>query len=269
MTATPRSFAAALSGGPRSAVASVAVSGALMLALAAGCGNTAIPSPTPTPTATPTVRPAGSTGPTASPKADPAVAAVNGFVALVTKKGFSYQATFTGQSAHSTDIFPIRLGVLQVSGNDVLVRARWTLQGRRYTVEHRYVGGKGWIRYDTTDTWHRLAMHPDQTMAAFAFVRTKADVTYLGIVKSGGTTFYRVSFRSAIVNPVMVPAGNLTDTVVTSPKMTLLIDAAGRPVKGTAVIDGQGRVSGQLQEIVIDLTVAFTKVGRAVSIKAP
>jgi hypothetical protein len=67
----------------------------------------------------------------------------------------------------------------------------------------------------------------------------------------------------------MIPAVNLTEAVVTSPKLTLLIDAAGRPVKGTAQIDGHGRVSGQLQEIVIDLTVTFTKVGDAVTIKAP
>ena len=62
---------------------------------------------------------------------------------------------------------------------------------------------------------------------------------------------------------------NLTEAVVTSPKLTLLIDAAGRPVKGTAEIDGRGRVSGQLQEIVIDLTVTFVKLGQPVTIKAP
>ena len=71
------------------------------------------------------------------------------------------------------------------------------------------------------------------------------------------------------MNPVLIPAGNLSDTVLTTPTLTLLIDAAGQPIKGTAQIDGRGRVSGQLQEIVIDLTVAFTKVGQAVSIKAP
>ena len=71
------------------------------------------------------------------------------------------------------------------------------------------------------------------------------------------------------MNPLMIPAGNLTDTALTTPKLTLLIDAAGRPVRGTAEIDGKGRISGQLQEIVLDLTVTFTKVGQAVSIKAP
>ena len=88
-------------------------------------------------------------------------------------------------------------------------------------------------------------------------------------MKSGSKTYYQVSFRSAIVNPVMIPAVNLTDTDLTTPKLTLLIDSDGPPVKGTAEIEGKGRVSGQLQEIVIDLTVTFTKVGQAVTIKAP
>lgn len=267
MTDAPRSLAAALSGGPRSAIAALV---ALVVLLAAACGNTAIPpSAAATASATPSAAASRSAGPSATPKVDPAATALNGFVALVTKDGFSYQATFTGQSRHSTDIFPIRSGLLQVSGDDVLVKATWTLQGHRYLVEHRYVAGKAWIRYDVTDTWHRLTFKPADSMAAFASIRTKADVTYLGIVKSGGTTYYQVSFRSAIVNPVMIPARNLSEAVVTSPKLTLLIDASGRPVKGTAEIDGHGRVSGQLQEIVIDLTVTFTKVGQAVTIKAP
>jgi hypothetical protein len=238
--------------------------------IAVGCGNQALtPSVGPTSSAIVAPSAARSTGPSASPKVDPAATALNAFVALVTTKGFSYQATFLGDSRHSTDIFPIRNGLLQVSGDDVLVRATWTLQGVRYTVEHRYVGGKGWIRYDTTAKWRSFGFTPKDSMGAFANIGTKADVTYLGVVKSGGQTYYQVSFRSAIVHPVMIPAVNLTEAVVTSPKLTLLIDAAGRPVKGTAQIDGHGRVSGQLQEIVIDLTVTFTNVGDAVTIKAP
>jgi hypothetical protein len=238
--------------------------------LGGACNNNAVaPSVAPTPTAGSSTQVPASTRPSSSPRADPGNAALTAFVALVTKDGLSYQATFTGQSRHTTDIFQISKGLLQVSGDDVLVRATWAFPGHRYTVEHRYVGGKAWIKYDATDTWHRLTFRPADSMAAFASVHTKADVTYLGTVTSGGTTYYKVSFRSAIVNPVMIPASNLTETVLTSPKLTLLIDATGRPVKGTAEIDGRGRVSGQLQEIVIDLTVTFVKLGQAVTIKAP
>jgi hypothetical protein len=192
------------------------------------------------------------------------------FVKLVTSDGFSYQATFTGRSRHTTDILPVSKGLLQVSGGDVLVRATFTFPSKHaYTVEHRSVGGASWIRFDAKDSWHRVTLKATDSMAAFAAIRAIQDVTYLGPAVVGSTTYYRVSFRSAIVNPRMIPASNLTETTLTSPKLTLLIDAAGRPVRGTAEIDGRGRVSGQLQEIVIDLTVAFTKVGQPVAIQAP
>jgi hypothetical protein len=267
VTDAPRPSAAALSGGPRSALAVLL---ALVIGVVAACGSTAsAPTGAPAPTATASSSSVVSAAPSASAKPDPAARAVNGFVALVTKKGFSYQATFTGQSRHTTDILPISNGLLLVSGTDVLVRATWKFPTGTDAVEHRYVDGKAWVRYDVTDTWHRLTFHPSDSMAAFASIRSKSDVTFLGPITSDGKTTYKVSFRSAIVNPVLIPAGNLSDTVLTTPKLTLLIDAAGRPIKGTAEIDGRGRVSGQLQEIVIDLTVKFVKLGQAVSITAP
>jgi hypothetical protein len=265
VTDAPRPSAAPLSGGPRTVLA---VLSALVIGVAAACGSSA-PTPSPTPTSSPTASASSSARPLASAKVDPGAAALTAFVALVTKPGFSYQATFTGHSRHATDIFPISKGLLQVSGADVLVRATWTFPTGSSTVEHRYVAGKAWIRYDVTATWHRLTFTKADSMAAFASARSTADVTDLGPITSGGKTYYQVSFRSAIVNPVMIPAINLSDTLVTKPRLTLLIDAAGRPVKGTAEIEGQGRVSGQLQEIVIDLALTFTKVGQAVSIKAP
>ena len=267
MTEARRPAAAVPSGDPRSALPILIV---LVAVVAAACGNSSPPrSQAPARSAASSSSPAASGPPTPSPRADPATAAIKAFVALVTTDGFSYQATFTGQDRHTTDVLPITRGLLQVSGDDALVRATFAFPGRRYVVEQRYVDGKGWIRYDTGDAWRRLTMHTADSMAAFAAIRTIADVTYLGPVTSGGKTVYQVAFRSAIVNPVMIPARNLTETVLTSPKLTLLIDASGRPIKGTAEIDGHGRVSGQLQEIVIDLTVTFTKFGEAVSIKAP
>jgi hypothetical protein len=240
-----------------------------VIGVVAACGSAVAPTVGSTPLVASFVPASHSAAPSASAKPDPAARAVNGFVALVTRKGFSYQATFTGQSRHTTDILPISKGLLQVSGADVLVRATWKFPTGSNAVEHRYVDGKAWVRFDTTDTWHRLTFRPADSMAAFASIRSKSDVIYLGPITSDGKTTYKVSFRSAIVNPVLIPAGNLSDTVLTTPKLTLLIDAAGRPIKGTAEIDGRGRVSGQLQEIVIDLTVKFVKLGQAVSIKAP
>jgi hypothetical protein len=268
MTEARRRSAAGLSGGPRSAFAALI---AVAAVIAAACGPSAVgPTASASPTASTSARPAASVSPSPSPKADPGTAALTAFVALVTKDGFSYQATFTGRSRHTTDILPVSKGLLQVSGTDVLLRATFAWpSGNRYPVEHRYVGGKGWIKYDAGEPWRRVAVRPADTMAAFAAVRRTNDVTYLGPVKSGGKTYYQVSFRSAVVHPVMIPAINLTEATLISPKLTILLDAAGRPIKGTAEIEGRGRISGQLQEIVIDLTITFTKVGQAVTIKAP
>jgi hypothetical protein len=265
VTDAPRSSAAALSGGPRFALAILV---AVAAGVGAGCGNT-----TPTVGSTPYVAsfpPAvRSAGPSVAPSANTAVAAVDAFVALVTKDGFDYQATFTGQDRHTTDIFPVSRGLLQVSGDDVRLLATLTIHGKRYAFEHRWVKGKAWIRYDTDDKWHRVTWSAADTMGAFASIHGRPDVSYNGPVKSDGKTYYQVSFRSAIVNPAILPFSNISDTALKSPTMTVLIDAAGKPVKGTAEIDGRGRISGQLQEIVIDLTVTFTKVGQAVAIKAP
>jgi hypothetical protein len=254
---------------PRPNPGRLAFVGFVVALVAAGCGSKST-TPTGPPTATFSAIATASHAPTPSPTVDLGTAAVSAFVALVTKDGFSYQATFTGRSRHTTDTLPISNGLLQVSGDDVLVRATFTFPpDHRAAVEHRYVAGKAWIRYASGDPWSRLRFKPSDSMAAFAAINTKADVTYLGPVESGGKTFYRVSFRSAVVNPVMIPATNLTEGVLTTPKLTVLLDAAGRPIKGSAVIDGRGRISGQLQEIVIELTMTFTKVGQAVAIHAP
>lgn len=270
--AANRPTAATLPGGRAASAALVALV-ALVVALVAACANPAVtiqPTSTPANPAASGAGPSGSSTPRPSARADPGQTALKAFVALVTKKGFSYQATFTGDSRHTTDILPIREGLLQVSGEDVRVRARFSYpSGGRYTVEHRYVGGRAWIRYSTSEAWARMTFRSSDSMGAFAAIKTAADVTYLGPVESGGTTFYKVRFRSAVVNPVMIPADNLSDLALTSPRLDLLIDATGRPVRGTAEIDGRGRVSGQLQEIVIDLKLTFTKVGKAVSISAP
>lgn len=205
-----------------------------------------------------------------SPSRDPGQAAMTKFFALATSDSFAYQATFTGASHHSVDILPISNGLLQVSGANVRVRATFTYKtGTRTTVEHRAVGGKDWIRYGS-EKWYTLnGFGVANSMAAFAAVHAPPDVTYVGPRKTGGKTAYEVSLASAIVHPIMIPAGNLTETVVSDSKLVLLIDADGRPLSGTETITGRGRVSGQLQEIVIELKLTFTKVGQKVAIAAP
>ena len=244
---------------------------AAALIVAVGCSPTALPSvATSAPTASPTTRAAGSVAPSAAPSADPGQAALRGFIAFASDAGASYQATFTGHQRASATIVKITKGTLQVDGKSVRVQATFTFpKGAPSVVEHRYVKGTAWIRFGG-NAWDLLRpFTAADSMAAFAAVHGPADATYLGPVKSGSKTLYKVRVRSAIVNPVMVPAGNLTERAITSTRFDVLVDASGTPVSGAAEITGRGRVSGQLQEIVIDLAVAFSHVGDRVSIPAP
>jgi len=79
----------------------------------------------------------------------------------------------------------------------------------------------------------------------------------------------RIQINSDPFHPSLIPAVNLTQETVTSGILELLIDDTGRPVSGSASIDGTGRVSGQLQEIVIELNLTFTKIGQKVTVSAP
>jgi hypothetical protein len=212
-----------------------------------------------------------STSAAPSPSPDPGHLAMMKFVALVTRSTFAYQATFTGDSRYTVSVLTIRKGLLQVNGDAVRVRATFfdTRTRVRAVVEHRDVGGRAWIRFATLP-WHRLTSFAARdSMAAFAGVHTPADVTFVGPTKVGGKTFYKIKMASAIVNPIMNPFSNQTETAVTASKLELRIDAAGRPISGIATITGRGRISGQLQENVIDLKVSFIKVGQKVTISAP
>ena len=55
-------------------------------------------------------------------------------------------------------------------------------------------------------------------------------------------------------------------------KTEILIDDKGRPIRGRYYLEAMGRVGGgqgQLQEIVFDLTISFSKLGQKVTIKRP
>jgi hypothetical protein len=238
--------------------------------LGAGCGDAQPTSPVPAASAS-VVLPstaAASHAPAPAPTKAPEAVAIAAFVKLVTKDDFAYQATIKGRSRHSADRLPVK-GSLAVSGRNYRVTATFTFSGGTATVEHRLVGGKGYVRFET-GPWQALkGFGQADSMSPFAEVRGVESVTFLGAEKVGGRTLYRVQIVSIPFHPSLIPASNLTREVVTSGFLKLLIDDAGRPVSGTATIEGNGRVSGQLQEIIIELDLTFTKVGQKVTISKP
>jgi hypothetical protein len=246
---------------------------AMLLAIglmAAGCGDAQPTSPGPAAlgsAALPSTI-AASQAPAPAPSQRPEVAAIGAFVKLVTKDNFSYQATFKGRSRHSADRLPVK-GSLAVSGRNYRVTAAFTFRDGTGRVEHRLVGGKGYVRFDS-QPWRALkGFGQADSMSPFAEVRGVESVTFIGTEQVGGRTLYRIQIVSVPLHPSLIPAGNLTKEVVTSGFLKLLIDGAGRPVSGTATINGNGRVSGQLQEIIIELNLTFAKVGQKVTISKP
>lgn len=247
------------------------VSAVLVVALVViGCGATqqSPSSVAVTSSQTPITTSAASHAPAASPSPAPEKAAIAAFVKLLTKSNFAYQATFKGLSRHTTARIPVK-GAFAVSGRDYRLTAAFTFSNGTATVDHRYVGGKAWARFDG-QSWERLTnFTPAFSMSPFAFVQAVGDVRYVGTEKVGGRTLRRIQINSDPFHPSLIPATNLTQETVTSGILELLIDDAGRPVSGSSSVHGTGRVSGQLQEIVIELNLTFTKLGQKVTVSAP
>ena len=88
-----------------------------------------------------------------------------------------------------------------------------------------------------------------------------------------GKTVHRISFCEGAARSIRrtIP-GMLEKEKVRLSKTTILIDDKGRPDPGKLLHRGAGPGRGgrgQLQEIVFDLTIAFSKLGEKVSIKRP
>jgi hypothetical protein len=251
----------------RGGVLSVIVAVAL---LGTGCGSAQPKQSTvaETDTGTPASTTAATQSPAPAPSQRPEVGAIAAFVKLVTKDSFSYQATFKGRSRHSASRLPVK-GSISVSGRNYGVSATFTFSTGTGKVEHRFVGGRGYVRFDNAP-WRTLTGFGNaDSMSPFAEVSGVESVQFLGTQKVGARTLYSIRIVSVPLHPSLIPAGNLSKEVVTSGFLTLLIDDAGRPVSGTATIEGNGRVSGQLQEIIIELNLTFTKVGQKVTISKP
>jgi hypothetical protein len=247
----------------RSAVVALGV----ILGLLSGCMPTASPSTTPSSSglASPGASVSASPRPSASKPAPEA--AIQAFVDRVSDGGFSYTATLSGRSRHSTDILPIK-GSLAVSGANYALVANFTFPDPRqtYKVEQRYVRRVGWVRF-YPDGWEKLkSFGADDVLSPFADILAPSDVTLLETLPNKR---YRVRMSALLLHPSLIPAFNVTNERVERTKFDVVIDQKGRPLTGTWQLNGTARVSAQLQEVVMELTVKFANVGRKVTVRAP
>jgi hypothetical protein len=247
----------------RSAVVALGVGLGLLVgaALLGGC--------TPTAPVSPIIvsLPPRSLDPTPSPTKGGPQAAIEAFVDRVGESGFSYTATLKGKSRHSVTILPIS-GSLAVHGADYALVANFRFPDERVTakVEQRYVHRVGWVRFHP-DRWRRVkAFGEDDVLSPFAGVLAPSDVALLETLK--GKT-YRVRVQGLILHPSLIPAYNVSDTHVQRARFDVVIDEDGKPISGAWALTGTARVSGQLQEVVMELTVKFANVGGKVTVRAP
>lgn len=217
---------------------------------------------------TATTAPLATVGPTPTSPAAVARAVVDGIRAFAGDGSQTFRVTFSGVSRHAADTLVVE-GVLDVSGDDASVTATFEFpRGGTGAVDYRRIGSHDWLRVDR-GRWTALE-GPDETAVVDVFAGTHdgTRLQYLGPVTAQADRF-KVELTGTILHPALIPAGNLTDEKVTRTKLVVVTDEIGRPVFGTWTMRGQGRVSGQLQEIAIDLELTFSRLGEPVKIVAP
>jgi hypothetical protein len=212
----------------------------------------------------------------ASAEPDHHAAAIAAFVERVTAGDLGYHLRYTGQVAASADVLPIK-GAMDVAGGDFA--SSWTYDfdpeypgvGKK-KVQVRGVGERGWIKR-AGGAWKAIKGYGvEDSYVPFKGVKGIDDVTYLGSVEVDGKTRHRISIpKSLLIHPGTIPYQVKKEKVDRS-TLEVLIDDQGLPRTGTWHLVGQARVGsgiGQLQRIVYDLDLTFSKVGDRITIKKP
>ena len=202
------------------------------------------------------------------PGAAEALAVLDGLRAFAEDPDRTYRVSFSGDSRHTTDILKVK-GTLDVSGDDAAIGATFRFPGQGTgRADYRLVGGTDWVRFDK-GSWRSLkSPEPAVVLDPFAGLHDGSRVQYLGPVE-GGDGNHQVQLTATYLHPVLIPAFNLTAEKITTTKLLLVTDGGGVPVRGTWTMRGQGRVSGQLQAVAMDLDLTFSKIGEPLTIKKP
>ena len=220
----------------------------------------------------------GSASPAASrPSPTPRkfLAAIEAFTKKVTGGKLTYRVAFKGTVRASADTLPVA-GTMDVSGADFASTFTYDFS-RDYDigkvrVHVRGVKGKGYVKSGAA-AWRGIkGFRAAHSNVPFRTVKTDDDVRYLGAVKVRGSTFHKIGLTGAVlIHPNTIP-GRSQKEEVDDTLLEVLIDDSGRPRSGTWKLWGKSRVgpgSGQLQRVVYELDLTFTKVGSKITIKRP
>lgn len=214
-------------------------------------------------------------GPSASAAVPGQTAAIAAFVKSVTGGTWTYRMAFTGFAAAAVDRLPIA-GSTDVSGPNFASSFTYdysrVLRGvGKVRIQVREVGRKGYAKVGGA-AWQALSGYgKDDSNVPFAAVETTDDITLLGSTKVAGRVTYRVSIPNAVLIHPSTILGNISVVGVGQTTLELVIDDQGRPVAGDWRLTGKARVgrSGQLQELVYELQLTFTRVGAKITIARP
>ena len=221
---------------------------------------------------------AGSGVPSARPSATlkAHLAAIAAFADRVTSGKLTYRVTFKGSVRASADNLPIA-GTMDVAGADFsssftydFSRDYETLGKER--VQVRGVKGKGYIKRGSK-AWQAIkGFGVAHSYVPFKTVDAVEDVKYLGAVKVGGATFHKVGITGALLlHPNTIPY-RIQKEKIDLTELEVVIDDAGRPKSATWRLWGQARIgpgNGQLQRVVYELNLTFSKVGAKITVKRP
>jgi hypothetical protein len=232
-----------------------------LTAAAAGCSDTGAPRQLATLHIDPT--------PTPSPKPPTAgELAAKAFYDRVRSGKLTYHASLTGNIAGAISGLTVQ-GSLDVAGDDYGEDVMFAfITPPKVPVGVRVVGTRRWVRVDRSG-WLKVS----SAMASnspFADLSAADGVQLVRTEHVGATDLHHITMTGGlIIAPDLIPAGNLTNERVNKTELEVVLDDAGNPLTGTWRLDGDGRVSGQLQGIRIEVDLTFTNVGSKIVIKAP
>lgn len=192
------------------------------------------------------------------------------FVDKVRAGDLSYHATFDGRVYGAGNDVPV-VGSLDVAGADYQYAATYTLPDPATTsFAIRYVDGTAWEKINGGKWQTNGAFKPGDTNSPFAFITRLSDVQFARTESVDGRSLHHVTFKSGrLIALHQIQAGNLTNESHKRSNFELVLDDDGNPVSGTAEIEGVARVDDQLQEIVVQVQLVFSKVGADLVINAP
>jgi hypothetical protein len=214
----------------------------------------------------------GAPAPTVAPTPNAYKAAIAAFVESVASKELTYRIEYTGEMRMSTRIVKVK-GSMTVVGEDFA--ASWTFDFHdipSYDVQVRGVKGKGYIKRDAK-AWASIKnFDAADSYVPFKRVTDTSDVKYLGSVDVDGKTLHRIAVPEALLmHPTTIPYA-VKKEKVEALVLEVRIDDKGVPRTGTWELRSQARIGegvGQLQRVVYELKLKFSKVGADLTVKKP